>query len=233
MQFLHYIYLNIAQHLSFLRPNNLNPPKQRKENTGTMSLIEFTEDVSSSLTSATLRFDLAQATRQKVAREACRHEPNLRRLVGLCNTLDAYADDLRGFHTSNAIEEPFISDNQYDGGLEDVAKPYSIHSEIEVQVTECSEDSDSDSDSDSESDADSSSEWSSDEESCPSNSRQTDDDDSWSDHSAETVIGDDEEELVKGLADMWLRPASLDKAHSWTAEDLLVLGTRLAIEPVF
>jgi len=217
------------QHVSIVSPlfelaqrRDFFPSKIQKSQTSCktiMSYSKFTENISSSplLTenewiSASTKLELAQQTRTKVAREAVKHEPNLRRLVALCNTLDAYADDLREFHTSETSEEPWISEEDAE------VKPYSIYSEVQVQVTECESDSDSEHDDDDEDDW---SEYSSDEER---------DEDSWSDNSAETMVGDDDEELSKGFKDMWLQPASLKNVVSWTSEDLFALGTRRAVQ---
>jgi hypothetical protein len=185
----------------------------------TMSYSKFTEHVSSSLLtdeeyiSAFTKLELAQQTRTKVAREAVKHEPNLRRLVALCNTLDAYAENLRDSHNPRASKQPWISE-------EAEAKPYSISSEVHVEVKEC----DCDNDSDSESDDDDNDTWSD----SSAEEAQDNEEDSWSDNSSETMIGDDDEELSKGLKDMWLQPTSLKSLPAWTSDNLLTMETRRA-----
>jgi hypothetical protein len=186
-----------------------------------MSYLKFTEHVSSTLLtneefiSASTKLELAQQTRTKVAREAVKHEPNLRLLVALCNTLDAYADNLRDFHNPRTSEEPWIIEGEAE------AKPYSIYSEVQVEVTECESDSGSESDDSDDSDED---DWS---ESL-AEEIQDNEEEFWSDNSAETMIGDDEEELSKGMKDMWLRPTSLQTAPAWTSDKQLGMGTRRA-----
>jgi hypothetical protein len=181
--------------------NKINMPHSKFTENVTQTF--FTEE---EYISASTKLELAQQTRNKVAREAVKHEPNLRRLVALCNTLDAYADALRDFHATDASEEPWSNEEDAE------VKPYSVYVDVQVQITEC----DSDSDSEDE-DEDGWSESSSDEE--------QDEEDSWSDNSTDTMVGDDDEELSKGMKDMWLQPTSLKQTPAWTARDLLALGT--------
>lgn len=52
---------------------------------------------------ASQQWQLANLTRQKVSRETRGKEPNLRRLVGLCNTLDSYSSKLEELHSVRHI----------------------------------------------------------------------------------------------------------------------------------
>lgn len=52
---------------------------------------------------ASQQWQLANLTRQKVSRETRGKEPNLRRLVGLCNTLDSYSSKLEELYSVRHI----------------------------------------------------------------------------------------------------------------------------------
>lgn len=66
---------------------------------------------------ASQQWQLANLTRQKVSREAHGKEPNLRRLVGLCNTLDSYSSRLETLHSVRHI--PSFHDSSVDDDSDD------------------------------------------------------------------------------------------------------------------
>jgi hypothetical protein len=70
--------------------------------------------------SASQQWRLANLTRQKVAAEAHCKDPNLRRLVGLCNTLDCYTSRLEKIHA--ATYAPRHYDSSIDDDSEDADK---------------------------------------------------------------------------------------------------------------
>lgn len=119
--------------------------------------------------SAAQQWQLANLTRQKVSREARNKEPNLRRLVGLCNTLDIYSSALEAIHSARQIpsyHDSTIDDDSDDelenadygegevlewfGDFGDGDAPVPMASEgkiVNVTVSECDENESEDSDS--------------------------------------------------------------------------------------
>jgi hypothetical protein len=122
--------------------------------------------------SASQQWQLANLTRQKVSLEAHSKEPNLRRLVGLCNTLDTYSSKLEEIHSARRIpsyHDTSIDDDSEDSGDEqenadygegevlewfgdfgdeDAPIPMSEgEKDVEVNVLECDENDSEDSDS--------------------------------------------------------------------------------------
>ncbi|KAF2430301.1 hypothetical protein EJ08DRAFT_649844 [Tothia fuscella] len=123
--------------------------------------------------SSVTQFEMAQQTRDKVAEQARLVEPNLRRLVALCNTLDTYASQLREHFadSDDESEDEKNDDDHYDewsdhknqeGSWNRVVEGYSALPEdleeqdmmiTSVHVVECEEgESSNDSESDSGSD---------------------------------------------------------------------------------
>lgn len=71
--------------------------------------------------SASQQWHLANLTRQKVAAAAHGKDPNLRRLVGLCNTLDCYTSQLEEIHAATYAPRHYdssIDDDSEDAGEE-------------------------------------------------------------------------------------------------------------------
>jgi len=79
-------------------------------------LTPVTAMASNTHISASQQWQLANLTRQKVSREAHGKEPNLRRLVGLCNTLDSYSTQLEQIHSARHI--PSYHDSTIDDDSE-------------------------------------------------------------------------------------------------------------------
>lgn len=63
---------------------------------------------------ASQQWQLANLTRQKVSMETRGKEPNLRRLVGLCNTLDSYSSKLEQLHSVRRVPGYGFHDSTID-----------------------------------------------------------------------------------------------------------------------
>ncbi|TID26975.1 hypothetical protein E2P81_ATG01436 [Venturia nashicola] len=68
---------------------------------------------------ASQQWQLATLTRQKVSRETRAKDPNLRRLVGLCNTLDSYSSKLEELHSLRHIPGHARHDSTIDDDDDD------------------------------------------------------------------------------------------------------------------
>lgn len=79
---------------------------------------------------ASQQWQLANLTRQKVSRETRVKEPNLRRLVGLCNTLDCYSSRLEELHSVRHI--PGHHDSTMDDDSDDEQEIDADYGEGEV-----------------------------------------------------------------------------------------------------
>jgi hypothetical protein len=117
--------------------------------------------------SSSVQLELGHQTRYKIACEATKTDPDLRRIVGLCNTLDTYSLRLQLLHSSmsilkNELREGETWKGQRSRDAEDYAEEDMLPSrgidyyDIRVRAVEVEEDDDeSEGDGDSDSDYDS------------------------------------------------------------------------------
>jgi hypothetical protein len=117
--------------------------------------------------SSSVELELGHQTRFKIACEAISKDPDLRRMVGLCNTLDTYSLRLQLQHSSmsslkDELREGETWKGQRNKDVEDYAKEDMLpssrkdYNDIQVRAVEFEEEDDeSDGDGDSDSDYDS------------------------------------------------------------------------------